>query len=148
MTHWRRSTAARFLVFRIADLACAAELESVREVIPAAREPTRIPGAHTSVVGLINVRGELFTLVDGRSAMGQSPGDGVGSILLLDVGKSTVGFRVDEVLDLFEVPSSDLAERSSLPGIDPRIVRAVGQRAGVSFVFLDLDALLGPVLTS
>lgn len=94
------------------------------------------------------MRGELFTLVDGRSAMGQSPGDGVGSILLLDVGKSTVGFRVDEVLDLFEVPSSDLAERSSLPGIDPRIVRAVGQRAGVSFVFLDLDALLGPVLTS
>jgi purine-binding chemotaxis protein CheW len=137
----------RLLVFRVADLACAAEASAVREILPAHRA-TRVPGAQDAVAGLINVRGRVITMVDGRRALNHSPGGGDGPVLLVDVGESTVGLAVDAVLDLFSIRRDELAEREDLPGVDARIVKAVGQRAGLSFLLLDTDALLRPYLVA
>jgi purine-binding chemotaxis protein CheW len=138
----------RLLVFRVAGLVCAAEAATVREtlsVLPA----TRVPGAPEQVSGVVNVRGDLVTLVDGRRALGQSAGPtDSGSIVLLDVGSRAVGFVVDEVIDLIAVSAGELADRQELPGIDPAVVRAVGRRAELSFVLLDFDALLRPIFPS
>ncbi|HYX80953.1 MAG TPA: chemotaxis protein CheW, partial [Gemmatimonadales bacterium] len=58
---------ARLLVFRVGTLACAAEVDQVREILP--RLPTtRIPGAPPAVAGLVNVRGTLVTVVEGWRA--------------------------------------------------------------------------------
>ncbi|HEY6093021.1 MAG TPA: chemotaxis protein CheW [Gemmatimonadales bacterium] len=63
---------ARLLVFRVGTLACAAEVDLVREILP--RLPTtRIPGAPPVVAGLVNVRGTLITVVEGWRALGQAP---------------------------------------------------------------------------
>src|SRR3954464_14260896 len=62
---------ARLLVFRVGTLACAAEVDQVREILP--RLPTtRIPGAPPVVAGLVNVRGTLVTGVEGGRARGRS----------------------------------------------------------------------------
>jgi purine-binding chemotaxis protein CheW len=135
----------RILVFRVADLACAADVSAVREILPA-QAATRIPGAPDAVDGLINVRGQLVTLVNGRHALNHPPGDGGGPIILVEVGDWTVGLAVDAVLDMFSVTPDELSERADLPGIDARLVRAVGRRANLSFVLLDIDALLRPFL--
>lgn len=137
----------RILVFRVADLVCGAEVGAVREIV-SHRAAIRVPGAPASVAGLVNVRGSLVTLIDGRRAFGHPPTEGPGSIILLDVGPRVVGLLVDEVVDLVTVGGGDLAERDTLPGVDPRLVRAVGRRGDNSFVLLDLDALLGPVFSS
>jgi purine-binding chemotaxis protein CheW len=137
----------RLLVFRVAELACAAEASTVREIL-SARQATRIPGAPDAVAGLINVRGTLVTVVNGRRALGHGGSAGAGPIVLLDVGARTVGFQVDEVIDLLAVPRGDLTDRAELPGLDPAVVRAVGRRADLSFVLLDFDALLGPIFPS
>ncbi len=135
----------RILVFRVADLACAADVSAVREILPA-QAATRIPGSPDAVDGLINVRGQLVTLVNGRHALNHPPGDGSGPIILIEVGDWTVGLAVDAVLDMFSVTPDELSERGDLPGIDARLVRAVGRRANLSFVLLDIDALLRPFL--
>src|SRR5439155_2221136 len=102
---------ARLLVFRVGTLACAAEVDQVREILP--RLPTtRIPGAPPVVAGLVNVRGTLVTVVEGWRALGlpapptppppppsataPSPALGVaaGSALILEMrrnGESTEG---------------------------------------------------------
>jgi purine-binding chemotaxis protein CheW len=137
----------RLLIFRVADLTCAAEIAVVREILP--RLPaTRLPGAVASVNGIINVRGNLVTLVDARRALGQPEANGHQSIVVLDVAARSVGFAVDEVVDLISVSAGDLAQGGELPGIDSRLVRAVGRRGDLSFVLLDTDALLSPILTS
>ena len=137
----------RVLVFRVADMACAADASAVREILPA-QSATRIPGSPDAVVGLINVRGQLVTLVNCRHVLKRPPGDGDGSgpIILVEVGDWTVGLAVDEVLDMFSVTPDELSERKDLPGVDDRLVRAVGRRADSSFVLLDIDALLRPFL--
>ncbi len=106
---------------------------------------TRVPGAAPAVAGLVNVRGTLVPLVDGRRALGHTAGDG-GSVVLLEVAERTVGMVVDEVLDLVTVGDGEWAERRELPGVDPRVVRAVGKSDGVAFVLLDFSALLAPLL--
>lgn len=134
----------RLLVFRLGDLTCAVEVRAVREVLPA-QAATRVPGAAAAVTGLVNVRGVLVPLVDGRQALGRPAREG-GSIVLLEVAQRTVGVVVDEVVDLVTVGEGEWAERRELPGVDPRVVRAVGQSDGVAFILLDFSALLAPLL--
>jgi len=148
----------RLLLFRVGRLVCAAEAERVREILPRL-EPTRIPGAPPVVVGVVNVRGTLVTVVEGWRALRQPEpqpdgegggGGGSGTVVLLEVGggKKVLGFTVDEVVDLVSVGGDGLDRRQALPGIDPTLVRAVGRRAGQLFVVLDTDALLTPILSS
>jgi purine-binding chemotaxis protein CheW len=160
---------ARLLVFRVGTLACAAEVDQVREILP--RLPTtRIPGAPPVVAGLVNVRGTLVTVVEGWRALGLPPPPpatdpdapaGSGSIIILEVpgGKEAeqdddhrtrklIGFTVDEVLDMLTTAEQGLEDRRGLPGVDPTLVRAVGRRNGDVFVVLNVAALLGPILTS
>jgi purine-binding chemotaxis protein CheW len=145
------AAAVRLLVFRVGSLACAAEVESVREILPRLAV-TRIPGAPPVVAGLVNVRGQLVTVVEGWRALHQAApqeSDAGGTTMLIQVGGGRVlGFTVDEVLDLLAVPGAALEQRDALPGVDPTLVRAVGRRAGQPFVVLDTDALLGPILSS
>jgi len=165
----------RLLVFRVGNLACAAEVDQVREILP--RLPTtRIPGAPPVVAGLVNVRGTLVTVVEGWRALGQPPpsptptpalpagssqengsGERQGSTIILDLGKvregeeghRLVGFTVDEVTDMLAAGDARLEDRHGLAGVDPTLVRAVGRRGeGQIFVVLDVAALLGPILTT
>jgi purine-binding chemotaxis protein CheW len=159
---------ARLLVFRVGTLACAAEVDQVREILP--RLPTtRIPGAPPVVAGLVNVRGTLVTVVEGWRALGLPPlsptpspeAGATGSTLILEMGKredagngagagrKLIGSTVDEVLDMLTGGGeTTLEDRKGLPGVDPTLVRAVGRRNGELFIVLDVAALLGPILTS
>jgi purine-binding chemotaxis protein CheW len=157
---------ARLLVFRVGTLACAVDVDQVREILP--RLPTtRIPGAPPVVAGLVNVRGTLVTVVEGWRALGlpplspsPSPDEAVtGSTLILEMGKGEetgnggggearklIGFTVDEVMDMLASAETTLEDRKGLPGVDPTLVRAVGRRNGELFIVLDVAALLGPIL--
>ncbi len=144
------SASVRLLLFRVGDLNCAVPLEMAREVLPIL-PATRIPGAPISVNGLVNVRGSLLTVVDGRRLLDR-PGD-VGwneeaSVIVLDLNGKLIGLEVDQVLDLLDVAPDRLESRGALPGIDQRLVRAVGREADRLFILLDTDALLAPVLTN
>jgi chemotaxis signal transduction protein len=99
------------------------------------------------VEGLINVRGELVTLLRGRTLLGRDEGAGDGrTLVLMRWGAVGVAIAVDEVVDLIPAGDAELTTRDDLPGIDPTLVRAVGVHAGRSFLVLDLDALFRPLL--
>src|SRR6266511_2707943 len=109
------ATLVRLLVFRVGNLACAAEVDAVREILP--RLPTtRIPGAPPVVAGLVNVRGTLVTVVEGWRALAQPAPAQVagGTTILLEVGpggaaatpaqggagaRKLIGFTVYEVME-------------------------------------------------
>jgi len=145
----------RLLLFRVGSLVCAADVEAVREILPRL-ETTRIPGAMPFVSGLVNVRGQLVTVVEGWRALGQSEpvageeGGAAGTTVLLQVGpaRKVVGLTVDEVVDLLTVETGALEDRQTLAGVDPSLVRSVGRRGNHLFVVLDTDALLAPILIS
>jgi purine-binding chemotaxis protein CheW len=137
----------RLILFRVGDLVCAAHATAVREILPG-QPATRIPGAPAAVQGLINVRGELVTLIDGGELLGRDATGRGGAVVLLRWGDVGIAVAVDEVLDLVPVVGDALAPREELAGIDPAVVRAVGRHADRSFIVLDLDALFGPLMAA
>ena len=146
LKHMADQTALRLVLFRLGSLVCAAPATGVREVIPAGT-PTRIPGASTSVSGLLNLRGSLLTVVSGSRVIGlEEPELSPESVLVLDLDGRAVGLAVDEVLDLIEVQPDQLEDGEALPGIDPMLVRQVGHFEGRVFAVLDLEKLVVPLL--
>jgi len=69
-----------------------------------------------------------------------------GAIILLQVGQRRYGLAVGQVLDFLEVPERSVAARAQLPGVDPRLVKAVGVRDDQHFILLDIDALFAPII--
>jgi len=136
----------RLVLFRLGDLTCGAPAAAVREVIPPA-PTTRIPGADASVAGLVNLRGGLLTVLDGRWVLGgMAPETPAESVLVLEQDGRVIGIAVDEVLDLVEVDGATLAPGADLPGVDPALVQSVGRHDGRVFAILDTRALVAPVL--
>jgi purine-binding chemotaxis protein CheW len=134
------------VIFRIGARICAAPAGIVREILP--RLPvTRIPGVAEAIEGLVNVRGTLLTVLDGHVLLQQSrEASDEGAIVVVEVSGRRYGLGVGQVLDFLEVPEQSVASRADLPGIDPRLVRAVGIRDGQHFILLDIDALFAPII--
>jgi purine-binding chemotaxis protein CheW len=134
------------VIFRIGALNCAAPAGIVREILP--RLPvTRIPGVAEAIDGLVNVRGSLLTVLDGHRLLHQERrAEDEGAILVLEAGGRRYGLAVAQVVDFLEFPEHAIAERADLPGVDPRMVRAVGLFDDRPFVMLDLDALVAPLI--
>lgn len=134
------------VIFRIGALICAAPAGIVREILPRLLA-TRIPGVAEAIEGLVNVRGTLLTVLDGHVLLQQPRQDGdEGAIVVVEVAGRRYGLAVGQVLDFLEVPEQSVAERADLPGIDPRLVKAVGMRDGRHFILLDIDALVAPII--
>ena len=89
------SGGARYLVTEVAGQRFAWDLATVREVIPA-RAVTRLPGAPAWVLGLLNLRGTVLTVVDLAMRLGLSATAGE-SVVVLDLGGRALGVRVDRV---------------------------------------------------
>lgn len=136
------------VIFRIGALICAAPAGIVREILP--RLPaTRIPGVAGAVEGLVNVRGSLLTVLDGHVLLQQPrrPDDD-GAIVVVEVLGRCYGLGVGQVLDFLEVPAASIAGQAELPGVDPRLVKAVGLMDDQHFIVLDIDALVAPIIGS
>ena len=138
----------------------AVDVEDAREIVPM-RKLTRLPGAPGHVLGLINVRGTIVTVIDlARRLEPQSPvwqdpdasesptteqppePASEGAILLVRRGQGLVGLAVREVLD---VRALDLSEiESALLSVGA--VRGVIQHGDTPIVVLDLHALIKQVL--
>ena len=134
------------VIFRIGALICAAPAGIVREILP--RLPaTRIPGVAQAIEGLVNVRGTLLTVLDGHVLLQQErEAADEGAIVVVEVAGRRYGLGVGQVVDFLEVPEGSVAARADLPGIDPRLVRAVGIRDNQHFILLDIDALFAPII--
>ena len=134
------------VIFRIGALICAAPAGIVREILPRLTA-TRIPGVPQAIEGLVNVRGTLLTVLDGHILLQQPRREeDEGAIVVVEVGGRRYGLGVGQVVDFLEVPAHMVAERAELPGIDPRLVKAVGVRDGQHFIVLDIDALVAPII--
>lgn len=135
----------QLLVFRLGDLVCGADLARIQE-ITATTAATRIPGAPSEVLGLANIRGMLVPVVDGGLALTGTGVDQGGSTIMFLIDGTTIGLAVDEVLDMVRVDAMSLTDGGDLPGLDRRVVMAVGRHDGLVFAVLDVDAVVGPMM--
>ena len=140
--------ARRFLVFGVAGRLCACDLEAVREIVPA-RAATRLPGAPAWVIGLVNLRGTLLTVVDLASRFGSGGGaDAMRSIIVVQAAGKSFGIGAHEVRDVQAVGDDALEavdEQRAAGGLVRGLAHVGPARAETALV-CDVEAIAAEAL--
>lgn len=76
------------------------QVSAVREVVPL-EHLARLPGAPAAILGIINVRGSIVTVVNGAAVLHPRAAAGhLTMVLIVDVGVRGVGLAVERVADV------------------------------------------------
>ena len=138
------------VTFSIDDEWLGFPVVDVVRVEPVTRFPlTRMPRVPDVVEGIINYRGEIFPLVNGRRLLGfegrQSEGDA--SVIMVSSVEERMGLVVDRVPEVRMLPLAkmeDFARRKGLR-IDMEIVKCLCRDGDRLVIVLDAGALFRQV---
>jgi purine-binding chemotaxis protein CheW len=133
-----------FLILKAAGRWFGVPLDRVLEVVTA-RAYTRLPGAVDAVLGLINLRGRVVTVVDLGAALRLNVGPGPARrVAVVEHAGKRVGIAVEDTTRIAHVRPEALSpaggERPEFP------IAATGEVNGRALAVLDTDALLAGAL--
>ena len=133
----------RLCTFQVGPLTLGVDISRVDEVLTE-RRLTPVPLADPCVVGLLNLRGRIITVIDARHRLGIAPEERPGSIhVVIRVGGEAISLLVDRE---GEVVDADAATFEELPAtVSPTIRRFVSgayKLEGRLLLVLDPDAAL------
>ena len=102
-------SAAHLVCFRVGKETYGVDIFVVREIVKA-QEITSVPGASDYVLGIINLRGKIISVVDlaQRLGLGKSRIDRTSRILVVDLDGFTVGFLVDAATEVLKLPAESI----------------------------------------
>lgn len=140
--------ARRTLLFRVGSTVYGCDIDDIREIIPF-RRATRLPGAPNYVLGLINLRGTIVTVVDLGTRLEpsrQHVADGSIMLVAMPGNSRLVGIAVQEVMDVRVVGNSRDNVFAQSAGNDA--VRGLAHVDGGTVILLDIHSLVRQVLLS
>jgi purine-binding chemotaxis protein CheW len=96
--------AAHLVCFRVGRENYGVDIFAVREIVKA-QEITSVPGASDYVLGIINLRGKIISVVDlaHRLGLGRSRIDRESRIVVVDLDGFTVGLLVDAATEVLKL---------------------------------------------
>ena len=104
-----------------------------------------VPGAPHFVLGIVNLRGNVVTVVDSRvrfGLMSKEP-DEYTRIIIVEAQDVVIGLLVDAVAEVVEVPSKSIETSPSIGGEDrSKYIKGVQTREDSLLILIDLDLLL------
>jgi purine-binding chemotaxis protein CheW len=120
-------------------------MTAVREIVPVG-VLTRLPGAPAWVLGLLNLRGAVLTVIDLADRLGLVAREGA-SVIVVEAGSRALGVRVDAV------ESVALAEEARVEPVEEArrsegLVAGMVRLADGTALLMDADALLRSVLAT
>ncbi len=135
----------RLLVVELGEAVYGMDSEAVREVVPL-QAGTRLPGAPPWIRGVMNLRGQLVTVLDLTHRLTGSPTrNPEGSTVVVQSGARTIGLVVDDVRDVQEVEVSDAGD---LPHDSPAraLLNGMGRLDERVVLVVDVDELVRQTL--
>jgi purine-binding chemotaxis protein CheW len=122
--------------------------ESIKEIVPLS-EITYVPGMPTYILGVMNVRGEIESVLDVKKLLGlpDTPITRQSRITIGEVHKVRSGLLVDSVEDVLEMPEDQIskpASRADVTWADYRVGKA--HYKGDPLVILDIAKIFENLL--
>ncbi len=139
-----QETRRQCVTFQLDNETYAIDVMQVREVLRSV-DIVPVPGAPSFVLGIINLRGNVVTVLDARMRFGlqtQSQGE-ESRIIILERGDQEVGILIDSVSEVIEI---DMQEVEPAPTVGEeasnRYVEGVVTRNDQLVILVDLNRLL------
>ena len=134
----------RWVTFRLADEGYGINVMQVQEVLRIT-DVAPVPGAPHFVLGIINLRGNVVTVLDMRKLLGLMPGEVTeqSRIMVIESGKVTVGLLVDSVAEVVNINASQIDPAPSVGNDDSsRYIQGVFSREDQILILIDLNKLI------
>lgn len=128
------------LIFKLGDEKFAVETSKV-QVINDMMEVTKVPNAPSYIRGLINLRGNIISLLDINLLLSMSNREGTQeNVIILNMEEEQVGISVDEVEEVIDV-EEELMEKMQDQGSKPYI-KGIINFGDKIVTLIDIDKLI------
>lgn len=134
----------RWVTFRLENEKYGINVMQVQEVLRVT-EIAPVPGAPDYVLGIINLRGNVVTVIDTRKRFGlQSKDvDDATRIVIIEADEQVVGILVDSVAEVVDLRISEI---ESAPNVgteeSAKFIQGVASQEGELLIIIDLNRLL------
>ena len=134
----------QLVTFRLKDETYGINVMQVQEVLRVA-EIAPVPGAPHYVLGIINLRGNVVTVIDTRVRFGLPSAeiDDLSRIIVIESEAQVVGILVDSVAEVVDLHVSEI---DSAPNVgneeSSRYIQGVASRNSNLLIVVDLNKLL------
>ena len=104
-----------------------------------------VPGAPDYVLGIINLRGNVVTVIDTRSRFGLQPAEVSDNsrVVIIEAEKQVIGILVDSVAEVVYLRASEIDVAPSVGTEESaKFIQGVSNRDGELLILVDLNKLL------
>ena len=133
------------IVFNLGNERYGVDISQVREIIKPT-QITRIPNAPDFVEGVINLRGQITTIINLRKRFGLEPKpiDNNTRIIVVEYNNAVIGMMVDTVNEVKYLSTADI---EALPSIitareEAKFLKGVGKLPDGLLILIDLNKVL------
>jgi len=134
----------QWVTYRLGEETYGINVMQVQEVLRYT-EIAPVPGAPDYVLGIINLRGNVVTVIDTRSRFGLPPSETTDNtrIVIIESDEQVVGILVDSVAEVVYLKTSEI---DSAPNVgteeSAKFIQGVSNRDGELLILVDLNKLL------
>lgn len=104
-----------------------------------------VPGAPNYVLGIINLRGNVVTVIDTRSRFGLESNEVTDNtrVVIIEADKQVIGILVDKVSEVVYLRASEIDEAPNVGNDESaKFIQGVSNRKGELLILVDLNKLL------
>tara|TARA_R110001606_G_scaffold361754_7_gene515295 strand:- start:210411 stop:210890 length:480 start_codon:yes stop_codon:yes gene_type:complete len=135
----------QWVTYQLEDETYGINVMQVQEVLRIT-EIAPVPGAPCYVLGIINLRGNVVTVIDTRSRFGlmaKENNDDQSRIIIVEVNGNVIGMLVDSVAEVVYLHQSEI---DSVPNVNndesSRFIQGVCSREDQLLILVDVNRLL------
>lgn len=132
---------ARCVLFNLENEVYGIQVKKIREVLRVGNI-RKVAGAASNILGVINVRGVIVTVVDTRIMFGMArkESDDLSRIIIIEVDdEKTVGMLVDCVMEVKDIPESRIEALSSTKENASRNIQGIAHFEDNVIILVDVD---------
>jgi len=134
----------QWVTFKLENETYGVNVMQVQEVLRYS-DIAPVPGAPSYVLGIINLRGSVVTVIDTRSRFGLASADVTDNtrVVIIESDKQVIGILVDSVAEVVYMKASEI-ELAPNVGTDEsaKFIKGVCNRESELLILVDLDKLL------
>lgn len=134
----------QWVTFHLAGETYGVNVMQVQEVLRYT-EIAAVPGAPSYVIGIINLRGNVVTVIDTRHRFGLAPGEVNDNtrIVIIEAEKHVVGILVDSVAEVVYLKQSEIETAPNVGNEESaKFIQGVCHKNEELLILIELDKLL------
>ncbi|MEJ2416618.1 MAG: chemotaxis protein CheW [Exilibacterium sp.] len=134
----------QWVTFKLAGETYGINVMQVQEVLRYS-EIAPVPGAPAYVLGIINLRGNVVTVIDTRHRFGLEPGEVTDNtrIVIIEADKHVIGILVDSVAEVVYLRQSEIETAPNVGNEESaKFIQGVCHKNNELLILIELDKLL------